>query len=256
MPTKLDEFFSEKAHRDYMDLPKQAIKNRQLLEDVMTEFGFVGFESEWWHFDIEGWENYPILDIDFTQYDLVDVKSINRNIQVELRYATENNFTGECVYSEGFNTCYVLRCVAEKLDLVQKDLEKQGLGLKIWDGYRSPAVHKKFWDLVQDERYVSHPSEGGRHPRGTTVDLTVIRLSDGAELPMPTEFDNFTEKAHRDYMDLPRQVIKNRQLLENVMTQYGFVGLWSEWWHFDIEGWKNFPPLENVNFRDLIACAT
>jgi D-alanyl-D-alanine dipeptidase len=61
---------------------------------------------------------------------------------------------------------------------------------------------------------------------------------------MPTEFDEFTEKAHRKFMDLPLEAIENRELLEKVMEMHGFIGLDSEWWHFDFAGWENYPPLE------------
>jgi len=76
------------------------------------------------------------------------------------------------------------------------------------------------------------------------VDVTLIRLSDGAELPMPTPYDDFTERAHRNYMELPPEVIQNRELLERVLTKHGFVGLPTEWWHFDDCDWRNYPLLD------------
>ena len=80
--------------------------------------------------------------------------------------------------------------------------------------------------------------------RGAAVDVTLIRLQDGTELPMPTPYDDFTERAHRDFMDLPADAIRNRQLLEQVLTRHGFVGLPTEWWHFDDQDWKNYPLLD------------
>jgi D-alanyl-D-alanine dipeptidase len=62
MPTKFDDF-SEKASGSYMDLPEEAIKNRELLKKYMTEEGFEAFASEWWHFNDKNIKNYPILDI-------------------------------------------------------------------------------------------------------------------------------------------------------------------------------------------------
>jgi D-alanyl-D-alanine dipeptidase len=61
---------------------------------------------------------------------------------------------------------------------------------------------------------------------------------------MPTPYDDFTERAHRNFNDLPAEVIHNRELLEQVMTKHGFVGLQTEWWHFDDSDWRNYPILD------------
>jgi zinc D-Ala-D-Ala dipeptidase len=178
---------------------------------------------------------------------LVDVQKINPRIKVEIRYATENNFTGKKLYSVG--KCFLRKFVAFKLDSVQKELENYGLGIKVWDCYRPLSVQKILWSIVPDERYVANPSKGSRHNRGCAVDLTLVD-SLGNELPMPTGYDDFTEKAHRNYFNLPDTLIKNRMILENVMRKYGFIPLSTEWWHFDCEGWENFSildiPLEEI----------
>jgi len=162
--------------------------------------------------------------------DLVEVQSINPRIKLEILYATPHNFTKHIVYSSG--RCYLRKVVALKLDAIQKELESLGLGLKIWDGYRPHSVQKKFWDLVPDTRYVMDPSKGSNHNRGCAVDLTLVD-KDGKELLMPTEFDNFTEKAHHDYMNLDSKAIANRELLKKLMIKHGFKTITSEWWHFD-----------------------
>jgi D-alanyl-D-alanine dipeptidase len=90
---------------------------------------------------------------------------------------------------------------------------------------------------------VSDPRKGGRHTRGTAVDLTLI-TQNGEELPMPSGFDDFSEKAHRTYMDCSPEEIKNRELLEEIMEKHGFVGLPTEWWHFDLVGWEAYPPID------------
>ena len=130
---------------------------------------------------------------------------------------------------------------AEKLKRVQAELAGQWLGLKIFDGFRPLAVQRKFWEIIPDDRYVANPAKGSRHNRGAAVDLTLIHLSDGRELPMPTPFDDFSERAGRDYPDLPAEVIRNRDLLRRVMEKHGFVALPTEWWHFDDVDWRNYP---------------
>ncbi|MDB6024801.1 MAG: peptidase vanX D-ala-D-ala dipeptidase [Verrucomicrobiales bacterium] len=179
--------------------------------------------------------------------DLVNVEKEIPGIVLDIRYATTNNFTKQAVYPMA--KCYLRSSSAEKLKAVQKDLKAKGLGLKIYDGYRPLSVQKKFWALVPDDRYVANPAKGSRHNRGAAVDLTIIK-KDGTELQMPTPYDDFTEKAHRDYKDLPAVAIKNRQLLEDVMTKHGFVGITTEWWHFDDVDWKNYDIMD-IDFEKL-----
>ena len=173
--------------------------------------------------------------------ELIDIQSIAPNIQVDLKYATEDNFTGQIVYS--FHRCFLVKEATFRLRDVQNELESIGLGLKIWDGFRPVAAQWKFWELVPDERYVSDPRKGGRHTRGTAVDLTLITL-DGQELPMPSAFDDFSEKAHRTYTDCSEEQIRNRELLQGTMERHGFMGLPTEWWHFDLLGWETYPSID------------
>lgn len=176
-----------------------------------------------------------------TTSELVDIQSLIPKIQVDLKYATTDNFTGQIVYK--FHCCLLLNEAALRLRDVQTELETVGLGLKVWDGFRPLAAQWKFWELVPDERYVSDPRKGGRHTRGTAVDLTLIS-NDGQELLMPSDFDDFSEKAHRDYMETSDEAIKNREFLREVMERHGFIGLPTEWWHFDLIGWQNCPPID------------
>ena len=169
--------------------------------------------------------------------ELVDIRTIDSTIVLDIRYATENNFTHHKLYPVA--RCMLRRVAAESLGAVQKELRVRGLGLKIYDGYRPLSIQKKLWAAVPDDRYVADPSKGSRHNRGAAVDLTVVD-SLGRELPMPTPFDDFTEKAHCDYTDLPDTVLRNRSLLEDVMVRHGFLLMRTEWWHFDFQHWGTF----------------
>jgi D-alanyl-D-alanine dipeptidase len=42
---------------------------RDLLRTAMEAQGFEVYAFEWWHFDYQGWDRYPILDLDFDQID-------------------------------------------------------------------------------------------------------------------------------------------------------------------------------------------
>lgn len=64
MPSAYDDF-SEKAHSDYSGGSPEARRNRGLLKRAMESHGFKVLSNEWWHFDYQGWEAYPILDVPF-----------------------------------------------------------------------------------------------------------------------------------------------------------------------------------------------
>ena len=174
--------------------------------------------------------------------DLVDVQQAIPDIVLDIRYATTNNFTGQVLYPTA--GAYLRRSVVAKLKAVQAELAPLGYGLKIFDAYRPLSVQRQMWAVYPDPDYVADPRKGSRHNRGAAVDLTLIRLADGAELPMPTPFDDFTERAHRHFTDLPAGLRANRALLEQVMTRHGFSGLSTEWWHFDDVNWRDYPLLD------------
>jgi len=171
---------------------------------------------------------------------LADILDINKNIILDIRYATINNFTKKIIYKS--RACYLHKDAALAVDKVQKYLAKQGLSLKIFDGYRPIWAQQILFDTYPDERYVGNPKKITRHTRGTAVDVTIVNLSNNKELEMPTEFDSFLKKAHLVCEDLPEDVKKNRKLLQDVMINIGgFETLPTEWWHFDLKGWQNYP---------------
>lgn len=170
--------------------------------------------------------------------DLVDLESAVRGIVLDIRYATTNNFTGKQLYPVA--RAVLRRPVADKLAAAQKELAEQGLGLKVFDGYRPLSVQRRMWEVFPNPGYVADPAKGSRHNRGAAVDLTLIRLSDRSELPMPTDYDDFTPKAHRNYTGATAEQIRNRELLERVMEKHGFIGLGTEWWHFDDADWQDY----------------
>lgn len=163
--------------------------------------------------------------------DYVKIKDFIPNIFIDLRYASSNNFTGQVIYS--FKDAYLRYGTVQKLMKVQNDLQSKGYSLKIWDAYRPFSAQKKLWQVVSDSRYVANPSKGPRtHNLGYTVDITMVK-KDGTEIPMPTQFDEFSKKADRDYQDIHNsEAVNNVRLLEKTMYQYGFVGYQNEWWDY------------------------
>lgn len=174
---------------------------------------------------------------------LVDIKSINNTIIIDLKYATTDNFLNKKIYQN--NTAYLVPVVAKQLSKAQVQFNQHGVSIKVWDAYRPFAAQEAMWKIMPDPRYVSNPKMGGRHTRGTAVDLTLVDLKTGKELKMPTEFDNFTKKAHSQKQYSDPEVDKNIRLLDSIMSKHGFVGLATEWWHYDFHSWETYPVITN-----------
>ncbi|MCR4438649.1 MAG: D-alanyl-D-alanine dipeptidase [bacterium] len=182
--------------------------------------------------------------------DLVDIRSLDSTIVVDLKYATADNFVGDTLYAA--NVCFLRQATAERLVRVQRRLRQAGLGVKVYDCYRPLSVQWRMWELVPDTRYVADPRKGSRHNRGAAVDLTLVDSS-GQELLMPSAFDDFTERASRSFTGASPEALRHRALLEEAMTAEGFLPLPSEWWHFDDPEWQRYPvldiPLEKLQER-------
>jgi len=179
---------------------------------------------------------------------LVDLEKFIPDIVLDIRYATKNNFTKKVLYPKP--KAFLRYNAAVQLKKIQQELKQKNLGLKIYDAYRPYSITLTLWDFVKDDRYAADPKKGSRHNRGCAVDLTIIDLTTGKEIQMPTPYDDFTVKAHHSYMNLPKKLIENRKLLKTTMEKYGFASITSEWWHYDFNGWKNFELLD-ISFDNL-----
>lgn len=58
------DWFGEESHPDYMDLTPTQLANRLVLRHAMLSHGFVGIDSEWWHFTLAN-EPFPDTYFDF-----------------------------------------------------------------------------------------------------------------------------------------------------------------------------------------------
>ena len=140
--------------------------------------------------------------------------------------------------------------VVDQLIKIQAELKKNGYGLKIYDGYRPYAVTISFYEKASDKNFVANPKNGSRHNRGCAMDLSIVDLKTGKDVPMPTPYDSFEAAAAANYKDLPAQVIKNRDFLIRTMEAHGFKVLHNEWWHYDFVGWEKFD-LVDIPFEKL-----
>lgn len=172
------------------------------------------------------------------QKRMEDLRQVDPSIVLEIRYATADNFMKRVLYPAP--RAFLRAPAAAALRDVQRELQTEGLGLKVFDAYRPYRITEEMWEPFKNPDYVADPAKGSRHNRGAAVDLTLISLKSGAELPMPTPYDDFTSKAAHAFTELDPEVIANRARLRQVMERHGFVPLPSEWWHYDFAGWEKF----------------
>ncbi len=195
------------------------------------------------------------------QQGLIRVRDYNKSIQVELKYATNDNFMHRNMYDD-FKTAYLRKEVALKLISAQHLLEKlkPGYCLIIYDAVRPLTVQKLMWDSVDVSpyvkyKYLSNPKYHSLHNYGAAVDVSILD-NKGKPLDMGTPYDCFCELAYPYFEKrflkngkLTRTQYQNRLLLRSVMQKNHFSGISTEWWHFNYCSRKyaqaHFPLIES-----------
>ena len=164
-------------------------------------------------------------------------------IAVELRYATPDNFVGRDLYSP-FDCAWLHREAAAALEQVVAWLaaRRPDCRVLVLDALRPQRVQEQLWAALQGTDllgYLAPPERGSIHSFGMALDLTLLD-PDGCELDMGTAFDDLSERsqpvreaAMLDSGAITHAQVANRQLLRDAMAQAGWVGIGSEWWHFD-----------------------
>jgi D-alanyl-D-alanine dipeptidase len=180
--------------------------------------------------------------------ELIEIKKAIPSIVLDIRYATKNNFMKEVMYKQP--RAFARKPVVQQLKIIQSELLKKGYGLKIFDAYRPYAITIAFYEKASDKNFVANPTKGSKHNRGCAVDLTIIDLKTGKDVPMPTSYDSFAPEAAPHFNNLPQEIIKNRDFLIETMQAHGFKVIYNEWWHFDFNGWQNYD-LMDIPFQEL-----
>ena len=182
--------------------------------------------------------------------ELLELVKLDNTIKLDIRYARDDNFVGRPVYTEA--RAFLQKVAAEAVLRVHQKLKEQNLGLVIFDGYRPWSVTKLFWEVVRlDQRkFVANPEKGSKHNRGCAVDLSIYDLKSGNLLEMPSDFDEFTERAAPDYEGGTDVERANRDLLRRLMESEGFIVNPNEWWHFDYKDWEKYK-LYDVAFSEI-----
>ncbi len=163
--------------------------------------------------------------------DVVLVKDYIKDIEVELKYSTADNFTGKVIYD--FSDAYLRYGTVKRLQKAQEILKIKGLRLKIWDAFRPTYAQFVMWEVYPDDDFVADPTTGySSHSCGNTVDVAVVDM-DGNEIEMPTSFDDFEGMINYKY-ELEENKVKseNALMLKKIMLDCGFYHCPTEWWHF------------------------
>jgi len=192
----------------------------------------------------------PVLPPSRLAPDLVDVTSLDPSIQLDIRYATSDNFLHAPVYGQA--KAFLQRPVAQALVRVNAALKRSGYAVRIHDGYRPWWVTKVFWDATPpaDHDYVADPAKGSVHNRGCAVDLSLVDLASGAPATMPSDYDEMSERSHAAYPGGDAAARAHRDLLRAAMEAQGFKVLKEEWWHFDHASSPDYPVM-NLTFEAI-----
>lgn len=194
-------------------------------------------------------QNVPPKESNKREAHLIELIKLDPTIKLDIRYATEDNFVGRTVYPEA--RAFLQKPAAKALVRVHEKLRRQGLGLVVFDGYRPWAITKLFWEVTPEEKrkFVANPEKGSKHNRGCAVDLSVFDLKTGDLLPMPSGYDEFTERASPNYTGGTEEERRNRELLRKLMEAEGFTVNPNEWWHFDYKNWQDYA-IYDISFAE------
>ncbi len=208
--------------------------------------------------------------------EFVALSDVDPTIIQEIRYHTAHNFVGEPVDGYRSPMCVLTRDAAEALRRAQWKLLWQGYSLKVYDCYRPQRAVDHFvaWaEDLDDQRmkgefyprvdktqlfedgYIAARSG---HSRGSTVDLTLVRLPAWPTRPyvpgepltpcfapreerfpdnsvdMGTGYDCFDTLSHTLDPRITGEQRANRLLLKESLEEVGFVNYASEWWHYSL----------------------
>jgi D-alanyl-D-alanine dipeptidase len=166
---------------------------------------------------------------------------------LEIRYATEQNITGKKIYAD--KRAWLREETIRNLAQVARELEEKGYRLVLWDGWRPASAQKALWAAKPDGRFLTPPNRISRHTRGTSVDVSLADRN-GKTLEMPSDHDEFTDRADEDFSDVPKEVAQRARLLRKAMFRAGFSGVPDEWWHYDLRDWASYEPIEVRGLRE------
>ena len=199
---------------------------------------------------------YYIFLINNLEDGFVYLNDIDDSIIVDLKYYSSENFTGRFVDGYLANKAILTNEAGIALSNAQKDFNKLGYSLILYDAYRPQSAVDFFvrWSTNLNDTlfknlyypdikksnlfklgYIAYKSG---HSRGSTIDVSLVDITTNKEIDMGTIFDYFGIESHTFYDNLTENQKANRLLLYEIMSNNGFQNYSKEWWHYTL---KNEP---------------
>lgn len=173
---------------------------------------------------------------------LIEITPHTHDVEIDLVYATDNNFTGKTIYRHAH--CLLLEPAEAALRRAVRLAALAGMRLRVYDAYRPPQAQEVLWNFLPDPNFVADLGRGSNHSRGTALDVTLVGR-DGEPLDMGTGFDEMVAASGHFHDGLPEPVQRNRLLLVGIMHGAGFAHIDSEWWHYELPGSLALPVIDN-----------
>ena len=193
--------------------------------------------------------NPPILDSLDSHKKLVDLKKLDDEFQLDIRYASTNNFMRSKFYKN--ERAFFNMSAADRLIEAKNDLKELGYGIIIYDAYRPWFVTKMFWEGTPEnlKHFVANPENGSSHNKGCAIDIGLYDIETGESIVMISGYDEFTERAYTNYMGGSKKQRDIRDMLIQVMERNDFTVYEYEWWHFNYNGCDS--GIMNYSFEEL-----
>ena len=193
--------------------------------------------------------NPPTLDSLDSHKKLVDLKKLDDEFQLDIRYASTNNFMRSKFYKN--ERAFFNMSAADRLIEAKNELKKLGYGIIIYDAYRPWFVTKMFWEGTPEnlKHFVANPKNGSSHNKGCAIDIGLYDIETGESIVMISGYDEFTERAYPNYMGGSKKQRDIRDMLIKVMERNDFTVYEYEWWHFNYNGCES--GIMNYSFEEL-----
>lgn len=163
---------------------------------------------------------------------LVEITQDAFDVEIDIVYATPNNFTGKKIYHRP--ACFLHPDAAQLLRQAIAVARPLGYRLKVLDAFRPSEAQWKLWEHTPNPDFIADPRRGSPHSMGVAVDVTLLETDGGAELDMGTPFDDLRQLSYHGNRDIPAEAQKNRIILMGIMTTAGFDFFRNEWWHYQL----------------------
>ena len=178
--------------------------------------------------------------------ELIEISRPHFDVEVDMVYATTNNFTGSKVYKRP--GCYLHPTAAKLLAKAIKLAAQQNLKFRIYDTFRPTEAQLVLWKHTPDPNFLADPKKGSPHSRGIAIDLTLINTN-GEGLEMGTAYDAFTPLSHHGSIEISPEAQQNRYILLGIMTAAGWDFYKNEWWHYQLFDTKAYGLISDTSLQ-------